>query len=469
MKKIFAQEIRVAVNGGLVSRCAEEDIFIDNVSTDSRTVKKGDAFFALIGENHDAHDHITEVCEAGCELLVVSSDNNIPEGYQGTYIMVEDTLSALQDFAQYYRELIDPVVIAVTGSVGKTTLKDMLAQIASEKYNTVATSKNYNNHIGVPKTIFEMAENTEILIVEMGMSAKGEIERLTCIAKPDIALISNIGISHRENFNSDDGILNAKMEITTYFESGNTLVINGDCPELVASAKEGSKNKGYKLIIVSSDSCENDGTDYMIRNVKNCKEGQITFEIENEFDTERFVLPIPGLYAGMSAGLAVAAVSTLGITMCEASSALKALKNTPHRLQPIRKDEILVIDDTYNASPDSAKSGLDYLAVAEGNRKIAVLADMNELGDNSFEMHKQVGEYAINSMIDILVIYGEKAKGIAAGAADTDGTKNTEIYTFDEKEELIRFLKSILVSGDVFYVKGSRTMKMEEVVSALLA
>ena len=468
MKTTCVNEIIKATNGQIINNVAIDNIAIDNVSTDSRTVKKGDAFFALIGDNHDAHDHIAEVCEKGCDVLIVSNADTVPKDFEGAAILVKDTLTAFQDFAAYYRNLIDPVVVAITGSVGKTTLKDMLSQISKEKYNTVYTDKNYNNHIGVPKTIFEMSENTELLILEMGMSAAGEIERLACIARPDIGLISNIGISHRENFDTDDGILNAKMEIASYFGPENTLVINGDFPELVKSAEKDSEAKGYKVICVISEDDDKTYGDYVVKSVKYNDEGKITFEIERSYDTERFVLPTPGMYSGVSAGLAVAASSNLGIAMSEASSALKNLKVTPHRLQPIRQGGILVIDDTYNASPDSTKSGLDYLVAAPGKRKIAVLADMNELGENFREMHMEIGKYATGLGVDVLATYGNKAENIAIGANNCK-KENMEVCVFDDKAKLNDFLKKMLKEGDVFYVKGSRTMKMEEVVSNLLA
>jgi len=478
MTAIFSiGEIVKATNGIPVGAAAEDtDRVIAGVSTDTRTLKAGQAFFALIGENHDAHDHLNEAAAKGAALLVISDPGSAPAGFTGTALVVKDTLRAYQDLAAYYRKKVDPFVIAVTGSVGKTTTKDMIGCILSEHSRVHYTQGNLNNHIGLPRTILEMEEDTEILALEMGMSFKGEIERLCEIALPNVSVITNVGISHRENFDADDGILKAKYEIAAFLGEDGTLVIDsGGNAELEKLALEDGRVKGYELVRVAS--CGTDAAEtaeYVVSKTRISEEdvGVTLFDIREAAGGKAvpFEIPLPGAYAGVSAALASAASARAGVKLADSATALKNLKRTAHRLDPIKAGGVLVIDDTYNASPDSARSGLEYLKNVSAKKRVAILADMNELGSDSEALHRDVGASAVMMGVDSIYAYGEKARWIADGAEEAARGKSLpkiEYYGPDEKGKLTQGLRGEIMEGSAIYIKGSRAMKMEEVVAAL--
>jgi len=456
----------VKATGGIPAgtAAADTDAVCHGVSTDTRTIAAGEVFFALTGENHDAHDHLDEAAAKGAALLVVSDPGKIPEGFSGVVLSVGDTLTAYQELAAYYRRKIDPLVIAVTGSTGKTTMKDMIACVLSGRSRVYETQGNINNMIGLPRTILEASEDIEALVLEMGMSYAGEIERLAEIALPDVCVITNIGLSHRENFDTDDGIALAKYEITSFLGEGGTLVTEaGGNEKLDELAAAGSREKGFTLLNVAMEDTE--AADYLVTKTRISENdpGHSVFEVREGpgGDAVSFDIPLPGAYAGMSAAMAAAACKGAGVSLEDAANALKNLKRTEHRLDPIMKNGVLVIDDTYNASPASAKIGLDYLKNISAEKRIAVLADMNELGACSESMHRDVGVAAVQSGADLIYAYGEKARWIA----EAEGS--IRYFGPDEKEKLILSLKEEASEGSAVYIKGSRTMKMEEVVSAL--
>jgi len=478
MAAIFSIGEIVKATNGVPAGAVDADTgrTIAGVSTDTRTLAAGQAFFALVGENHDAHDHLDEAASKGAALLVISDPGSVPAGFERTVLVVEDTLRAYQDLAAYYRKKVDPFVIAVTGSVGKTTAKDMIGCILSEYSRVYYTQGNLNNHIGLPRTILEMEEDTEILALEMGMSFKGEIERLCEIALPDVSVITNIGMSHRENFDSDDGILKAKFEITAFLGEGGTLVIDsGGNAELEKIALGDSRAKGYDLIRVASEGTDAAGTaEYVVSKTRISEDdvGVTLFDIREAADGETvpFEIPAPGAYVGVSAALASAAAARTRVKLADSAKALKNLKRTAHRLDPIKAGGVLVIDDTYNASPDSVRSGLEYLKNVSAQKRVAILADMNELGSDSEAMHRDAGAAAVLMGADGIYAYGEKAGWIADGAEEAARGKplpKIGYYRPDEKEKLIQDLREEIAAGSAIYIKGSRTMKMEEVVDAL--
>jgi len=482
----------VKATGGIPAgtNAANDSTLIPAVSTDTRTLAPGEAFFALIGENHDAHDHLGEAADKGAALLVVSDTGKIPPGYSGAVLAVRDTLRAYQDLAAYYRQKIDPFVIAVTGSVGKTAVKDMIGCVLTEyapellpgSGRVYSTRGNLNNQIGLPRTILEAGEDIEILVVEMGLAVKGDIGRLCEIALPDVSVITNVGLSHRENFDSDDGILKAKYEAAACLGKGGALIINsGANGELEKLALEGKREKGFELIRIAAEGTDAAETaEYTVSEtrVSEADAGISLFEITERRDGKSvpFEIPVPGAFAGENAALAAAACSRAGVSLMDSAAALRKLERTEHRLAPIATGGVLVIDDTYNASPDSAKSGLKYLKDVPALRRVAVLADMNELGGDSESLHRDIGEAAVLSGADCIFAYGGKARRIADGAKEAadgiqaaDGRLGPEVlyYGPDAREGLIDRLMTEVRKGTAFYVKGSRSMKMEEVVSAL--
>jgi UDP-N-acetylmuramoyl-tripeptide--D-alanyl-D-alanine ligase len=459
MRKIRIKEIVESTDGRILKGAPDAEV--SGVSTDTRETERGDVFFALTGERHDAHDFLADAAAAGAAALVIERGEAAPGDYDGAVVLVPDTLAAYQDLAAWYRQERGAAVIAVTGSVGKTTQKDMIAAAASARYRTLATEKNYNNHVGVPKTIFRMEEDTELLVIEMGMNHAGEIRLLTEIARPDAAVITNIGASHRENFDSDDGILHAKLEVTSYFGEENALFVNGDDPALRALADRNSLP--YDIVTAG----ESEGCDYRITRPEYTGEEEIGFSMQYGREAiVRFRIPVPGLYGGVGAALTAAVLSRFGIPASEVAERLTGLKRTDHRLKLIVSGGLRIIDDSYNASPDSMRSAIDYLASFEGRRKIAVLAGMNELGERSGELHFGVGSYAAGAGVDILAAVGAKASGIAEGFESAARGKQT-VKSYADNEAAISALRSLTRDGDAILVKGSRSYGTEAIAEAL--
>ncbi|MDR0357733.1 MAG: UDP-N-acetylmuramoyl-tripeptide--D-alanyl-D-alanine ligase [Clostridiales Family XIII bacterium] len=461
MKELTVGETIKAVGGRLVF--GRENAVYHGVSADSRTLVAGNLFVALRGDLFDGHEFLPEAVRRGCGALMVSDANSIPSDFDGAAIETADTLRAYQDLAAYYRELIDPKTIAITGSMGKTTLKDMIASVCETEYRTIRSRKNFNNHIGVPLTIFEMDEDTEILILEMGMNHEGEIRRLAEIGRPHIAVISNAGLSHRENFDSDEGVFNAKTEIATFLGEGDILAVNGDDPRFARMASR--RDTAYRVVTAGT----REDCDFKVSDVRYTGDAEISFDLKHGGDTTQFVLPAAGLYNGVNAAFATAVANELGIGANRVAEALRAMERTPGRLQLLERDGIKVIDDTYNAGPDSMRSGLEYLMALSGRRKIAVLAGMNELGEESSAFHREVGYCAVSLGVNLLVTVGEKAQDIAAGAqeARNDDRAEPRLLHFANNESAIAFLLGQEREGDAYLVKGSRTMRMEEVARSL--
>ena len=472
MIALSIKTIAEATKGRIIR--GSEDITVEGISTDTRTISPNDAFFALIGDTFNAHDMVCDLDASKCRLVVVSDENCIDDSFDCAAILVEDTLTAYQDLAGYYKKMINPITIGVTGSVGKTTLKDMLKHIASKKYKTVATEGNYNNEVGVPKTIFHLEEDTEVLILEMGMDHEGELRRLAEIAEPTIAAITNIGLAHRENFDTDEGIYNAKMEIVSFFGKGNYLVINADDRKL----RHAPTDNLYTTITVGECSCR----DYVVSDIKYVGDNNLSFYVSNNAESVNYTLPVAGSFNAVAAGMASAILSIIGIHLDFSAHALSDLERTPHRLQLIKLDGYKIIDDVYNASPDSMKSALEYLMKIPGGRKIAVLAGMNELGADSTNLHREIGAIAVNMGVDIVISVGEKARDIAEGAVRAEGNQRSNspdsqslssaeklrILSFRNNEDASSYISLHRKKDDVYLVKGSRTMKTEEIVRSLI-
>lgn len=452
------KEICEAVNGRQIS--GKEENCINKVSTDSRAVGNGVLFVALIGENHDAHKFIPNAIESGCSAFIVSDLMEIDKLDQQEsleVILVDDTTKALQDLAAYYLTTFNLKKIGVTGSTGKTTTKDMLYYICSEKYKTARNVGNLNNHIGLPLTVLGFEEGTEVGILEMGMSEFGEIHTLVNIVRPDIGIITNIGTSHIENLGSREGILKAKLEITDYFGTNHTLVINEIDDYLTREITKGA----YKTITIGN----NGKSDYIISDIVDLGEDGIEFTVEHHLKTQHFKLPIPGRHNAINATLATAAAMQIGITMEEAASGLTKMELTDKRLNIKGKNGLKVIDDTYNASPDSMKAAIDVLMATRGMRKVAILADMLEMGKDSPSYHAQVGEYAAQQKVDLLIAVGKDAKFIAQ-AAESSGNQNVCYYS--SKDKLMSEIGTIVHPGDIILVKGSRGMAMDQLVKKIM-
>ena len=454
-------EIAASVNGKLIFGSGENRI--TKVQTDSREAKKGEIFFAIVGEKNDAHKFIPDVIEKGCDAIVISDDAKLPDSAKigsTSVILVDDTTKALQSLAKYYLGTMPlKKKIAVTGSVGKTSTRDMLFAALSTEYKTAKCVKNFNNAYGLPLSILEMPEDTEIAILEMGMSVKGSIDFLANLTRPDMAIITNIGLSHMENFPEEGrmGILKTKMEVTNYFSKGSKLILNGDndlLGKLSLSSKENSDNgigmdTGYEVVMVKKG-------DKLGRKITDLGMDGIEFE----FEGKPVKLKAPGTHNAMNASLVLEAAKEVGVDIDKAILGLENAELTENRLALKEKNDIKIIDDTYNAAPDSMKSAIRTLVSTKGKRHIAILGDMFELGQEEKNAHMEVGNYARVKKLDKVYAVGKLAEYISKGA----GSEH-----FETREEFIEKLgKEITFEpGDVILVKASNGMKFKEIVDTL--
>lgn len=451
MNEITIREIEKAVEGRLFGSCAEEKIF--GVCTDSRNAEPGQLFVPIIGEVHDAHKFLPQVYQRGCRTFFIAHEELAAVYPDCNVILVEDTTKALQKLSSWYLKKLKLKTVAVTGSVGKTTTRDMVYAILKKKYRTGTTVGNFNNDIGVPLTIFSFDNTLEAAVLEIGMDHFGEIHRLVDIIRPDIGIITNAGVSHIENLGSREGILKAKMEITDYFGTENSLIINQDC-DMLCKVKDG---KDYRLIRVGTGSdCA-----YQVSGLVDRGGDGVSYKLTAEGETFVVDLNIPGAHNGLNSALAIAACRALDVEIGQAVQALSEIQLTGKRLTVLEKNGIKIIDDTYNAAPDSMKSAIKTLMHTEGKRKIAILAGMNELGEASREYHRQVGAFAREQRVDMLITVGEKAADIKEGFGETG-------LHLETKEQLFPHLRNLIQAGDVILIKGSRTMEMEQVTEWIL-
>ncbi len=454
MNAITLGQIEQATEGMLFTGDSSVQIF--HICTDSRQAKEGDLFVPIVGEVHDAHKFIPDVAKRGCTAVLTERPDAVPDGVDA--VLVEDTTKALQKLSAWYLKQLHLKTIAVTGSVGKTSTRDMVYAILKQKYHTGTTVGNFNNDIGVPLTIFSFDASMEAAVLEVGMDHKGEIHRLVDIIRPDVGVITNVGLSHIENLGSREGILAAKMEITDYFGAENTLVINQHCDMLQQADFDGA----YAVVRVA----EGDDGDYRVHDIVDDGENGISFRLTAQGDVYEFSLPVPGAHNAYNAGLAIAACCSLGVSIEEAKRGLCALELTGKRLSIKEAGGIKIIDDTYNAAPDSMKSAINTLVHASGARKIAILGGMNELGETSVACHRDVGAYAAQQNIDLLIGVGEKADDIVSGAKEAGGVK--DVYYFGDKGTFYREAMGLFRQGDTILVKGSRAMSMDQIVDKIL-
>lgn len=463
MKELTVNQIRQGTGGRLLTASGEEKK-VGNICTDSRNARPGDVFFALIGENHDAHVYLPQVIEAGCRCMVICRESaltqmgeQIPGLEETAIILVEDTTEALQNLAAYYLGLLNAKKIAVTGSTGKTSTRDLIWSVCRQKYKTQKNLGNLNNHIGVPLTILSFEEDIEVGVLEMGMDKRGEIDLLARIARPDIGVITNIGMAHIENLGSREGIFQAKMELTNYFGENNTLITFHDEEFLNRKRLEGP----YRVVMAGTDR----ESDYVISHIDDFGAEGIQFTLEHAGTSQQFKLPVPGSHNAFNGALAVACGMELGISMEEAAKGLARAELTDKRLTVRESGGVKIIDDTYNASPDSMKAAINVLMRTRGARSVAVLGDMFELGETSRQQHELVGRYAARQDVGLLIAIGKDAAYIAHGAKE-EGMEH--VIVFSEKAEFVDQANSLIEKGDVVLVKGSRGMRMEDIVKEIM-
>ncbi len=450
MEDLTLYEIITAVQGSYGYPSTE---IVSAISTDTRTITKGSVFVALKGDNFDGHNYAQKAIELGAVAAITEKPI---EGVK--CIIVDDTRNALIRIATYYRKKFSLSLVGITGSVGKTTTKEMVALVLSGKYTTLKTEGNLNNDIGVPHTLFRLSSAHEAAVIEMGMSDLGEISLLSQISQPNICVITNIGYSHIETLGSREGILKAKLEIIDGASPDAPLILNGD-DDLLSTLKDDlNRNIIYYGI---------DNTSADVRAVNIVSEnGSTEFDIIYWSKEIHVKLGCVGLHNIMNA-LAAFAVGIL----CEIDPEVivkKLGKFIPDGLRQsiVKKGEQTIIVDCYNASPDSMKASLAVLSelkpIGDG-RRIAVLGDMLELGDVSKELHSRVGKYASDSKADIIVCYGKDAEYIKKEAE----SKKPESYFFEDRKDVLDFLKKTKKQGDIILFKASRGMKFEKIIEEL--
>ena len=452
MKSISLKEICKAV-GGRFQSGADENFKIENITTDTREVGANSLFIPLRGERFDGHDFILQAFEKGaaCSLSEKEVSTEKP------VILVENSLKALRDLAAYYLSLFNIKVVAITGSVGKTTTKDMVASVLEEKYKVLKTQGNFNNEIGLPKTVFNITDEHEVAVLEMGMNNFGEIHNLSEIAKPDIAVITNVGVAHIENLGSREGVLKAKCEIFDFMKENGVAVLNRDNDLLrtidgkyrfkILWFGNGHVGDFYASNIVSKGL---DGISCTIY----CPNG--------EFDAE---ISVPGEHMVYNALTAAAVGYELGLDTFRIKRGIENFIPTARRMAISTTEYgITIINDAYNANPVSMNAAIDVLAKSTG-RKVAVLGEMLELGKYSSEFHKEVGDYAAQKGIDLVICIGETfAKATYMGAS----VMGADTLYFKTQEEMFdKGLKGIFKKGDTVLVKASMRMHLEKTVEKL--
>lgn len=438
---------------------------VTSVSIDSRKITDNCLFFALIGARSDAHKFLPDVREKGCHNIVISDSEwaaYMEEFGDMNIVLVEDTGKALMDLAERYMDDWPELRrVAVTGSVGKTSTKEFIYSVMKSKYKTAKTPGNYNSESGVPLTVFGFDTDIEMGVLELGAGYGGDIIDLAKIVKPEAAAITIVGTSHLEKFGTRDKLLEEKLSVAYGFGSENTLVINSDCDILSKESVATHGNPNAKVVTVGTQGGEN----YMLYDI--CDNGIDGVQCKLDYDEKTYdlVLPVVGAHNLANAALAIALGQAVGIDTQDAIDALGTVEVNDNRLDVIRHEGITVINDTYNASPESMKAGIEVLVNSKGTRKIAVLGDMFELGDDSAALHGSVGTYAAEKTVDVLVTVGENSKAIAEYAEKA--SDKIEVIKCDDREAAIAKLNEIKSDGDIIYVKASRGMALEKLVQAI--
>lgn len=438
------KEILKVTNGKLI--CGDENIELEDFEKDSRKITKGVTYVAIKGENFDGNDFYKSAIENGAKACIMSKE---PKEKIGNIILVEDTIKAVQEIAAYKRSKYDIPVVAVTGSVGKTSTKDLVASVMSRKYNVLKTEGNLNNNIGLPFTLLRL-KNENAVVIEMGMNHFGEISLLTKIAKPTLAVITNIGTAHIGNLGSRENILKAKLEILEGL-IGNSIVVNADNDLLGKWAEENNEN--YNIITYGIN---NEISKYKAKDIQSFVD-KSTYKLDN-YD---ITVPVGGEHFVLNSLCGIAVGRYFDIPMEEIIKGIENFELTKKRMEiNIAKNGATIINDSYNANYDSMKAAIEYLRNVTGKRKIAVLGDMLELGEYSEELHRKVGDCVEG--IDILFTVGKLSKYIAENA------KISNIIQCENNEEVISKIKEIMSANDAILIKASNSMKFSEIAESLI-
>ena len=473
MEKITVREIINATGGQLIGGVDPDRTTVSGVSTDSRKIKEGDLFIAIVGERFDGNEYAADTLKSGAEGVVVSRallDGQIPKGRFA--VLVKDTTKAMGALASYYLGTLPVKIAAVTGSVGKTTTKDMIASVLSMHYRTHKTQGNLNNHLGLPMTIFGLDRSYEAVVLEMGMNHFGEIDYLTNIAKPDAVAITNVGDAHIGNLGSRENILRAKCEIFHGLKPGGLAVLNGD-DALLYSIEEHISGTGAAPEELSDLYDEIDQghfafhwagesarCDYRAEDIDDTYPDRVTLRANTPGGSFDVAIPSPGRHMIYSAMTAAAIGQAWGMTNEEIAKGISQFTATRLRMETIEISEgITLYNDTYNANPQSMMAALRILSNAKAPRRVAVLGDMLELEPYAEKLHRQVGALAAELPIDTLVTVGTRAAFIAEEALESG---MEDVRPCRDKEEARRVLDELTAPDTAILFKASRGMALEE-------
>jgi UDP-N-acetylmuramoyl-tripeptide--D-alanyl-D-alanine ligase len=460
MNKLRVKDILQICNGKLI--CGNEEEVCNNFSKDTRQIASGDVYVGIKGEKFDGSSLYEEAFKNGakiCLLDEVEISKEVYEKYPKTTIVtVKNTIDAIQKLAKYKRSLYNIPVIAVTGSVGKTSTKDMISSVVATSYKVQKTSGNYNNHIGLPLTILGLKDHTA-LVVEMGMNHFGEISLLTNIAKPTVCVITNVGTAHIGNLGSRENILKAKLEILEGLSNDGVVIINNDNDLL---HKWNDENKKYNVIDFG---IENNSK--VMANDINLNEYGSSFTANIYGKKEEVIVPVSGTHFVYNSLCAICVGESLNIKKENILKGIREFELSKNRMEIIENSKgVKIINDCYNANFDSMKASIESLARMDSTRKIAVLGDMLELGEYSSELHKNVGKEVVKNKIDILITVGKESKNIVKQAL-ADGMNEKNIYELETVEDAIKIITKEERNKDAILVKASNGMNFKKIVESI--
>lgn len=452
MLKLSLDEIVKATKGKLLLNNNKE---VEYISTSSKDIKENTLFIPIKGEKYDGHDFLNDAYNNGCRIFLIDKSHKFNKD-DISLIEVNDTLLALGSLARFYLDKFNVDLIGVTGSVGKTSTRDIIYSVLNEKYKTLKNELNYNNEIGIPKTLFNLDYSYEKAVIEMGLDRKGDISYFKTIAPLKVAVISNIGLSHIANFENQEGIFHAKMEIAEHFNKENTLIVNGD-DKFLKTLKD--KELPYNLLTYGFDE---DNTIYCVS--YEIVNGKINFKVNFKNKIYDYTIPSIAKHNIYNAMAAILIGNLYNLTYEEIKKGLENVSFTEGRLTIINKKDITIINDCYNASLDSIISALNVLSTFK-TRKVAILGDVLETGSYEEEIHKNIGKSIIGNT-DILILVGDSIKYTYDEVIKNNFNKDN-IYVFSTYEDVIKNIDNIIKKGDTILLKASHGIKLSNVVEYL--
>lgn len=455
MKNLTLEHIAEACSGVYCGTEEQKSMCVSAITTDSRKVTNGCLFVPIKGARVDAHDFIGQVMEAGALAALSEKDLgavNFP------YIKVESSLQAVKDIAEYYLQQLNIPVVGITGSVGKTSTKEMIAAVLEQKYRVLKTQGNFNNELGLPLTVFRLREEHEIAVLEMGISDFGEMSRLAKIARPETGVITNIGWCHLENLKTRDGIFKAKTEMFEYIQKEGHVILNGDDDKLC----QVEEVHGIRPLKFGLD----EKNDIYASRIESRGLKGVSCTIHTPQGSFETLIPVPGQHMVYNALAGTCVGLTYGLSLEEIRAGIESLQPVSGRFHIMETKRYTIIDDCYNANPVSMKASLEVLQDGLG-RKVAILGDMGELGENEARLHAEVGTYAGTRNLDAVYCAGPLCENLAGEAQKAN--PKLEVRHFADRDTMMEKLPELLQQGDTILVKASHFMQFEKIVEYLSA